>query len=41
VKPLDIYLQTFDIYKDILSINPIEFAESMNNPERPKEIHEI
>jgi len=24
-----------------LAINPIEFAESMNNPERPKEINEI
>jgi hypothetical protein len=41
VKPLEEYLLTFDIYKDILSINPIEFAESMNNPEKPQEIHEI
>ena len=38
---MEVYLQTFEIYKDILSINPIEFAESMNNAEKPKEIHEI
>jgi len=41
VKPLEVYLETFEIYKDILSINPIEFAESMNNAEKPKEISEI
>jgi hypothetical protein len=35
------YLNTFDIYKDILAINPSDFAESMNNPEKPKEIAEI
>jgi hypothetical protein len=41
VKPLEIYLQQFEVYNDILSTNPLEYAEKFNAEEAPKEISEI
>ena len=41
MQPLEEYLKQFDVYKEILSVNPIEFAEAFNAPEAPREIGEI
>ena len=41
VQPLEVYLQQFQIYGEILNTNPLEYAEKFNEEAAPRDISEI